>query len=201
MKYEELVQIFSAHEATLPQYHLDGHIIFSDFGSYEKPNYTMLDRTYIVSSNNKAYQPNRLGFSIFGSCLNGHDPCVRLENYMRNHLWTPGECCLLHYQLQSVNERELLEPQIYPTLRQAMEAMVYDLCKRGHLECEETLQSFDAHGDSLHEGWYSVERYSAWMNATPTGNWDWKIQPIRVFDLQNITTDASSTGKTERGDI
>lgn len=88
MEYKELERIFAAHEATQPKHHLDGYITFSNLGSHEDPNYTMYDRTYIVSSDNKAYKPNRLGFSIFGSCLNGHDPCVRLESYMRQPIGT-----------------------------------------------------------------------------------------------------------------
>ena len=62
MKYLDLAQIFSAHEANHPRYHLDGLITFSDFGPFENPSYTQLDRTYAVSSNNKAFLPNRLGF-------------------------------------------------------------------------------------------------------------------------------------------
>ena len=54
MKYLDLAQIFSAHEANHPRYHLDGLITFSDFGPFENPSYTQLDRTYAVSSNNKS---------------------------------------------------------------------------------------------------------------------------------------------------
>ena len=54
MEYKELERIFAAHEATQPKYHLDGYITFSNLGSHEDPNYTMYDRTYIVSSDNKA---------------------------------------------------------------------------------------------------------------------------------------------------
>lgn len=57
MKYLDLAQIFSAHEANHPRYHLDGLITFSDFGPFENPSYTQLDRTYAVSSNNKAFLP------------------------------------------------------------------------------------------------------------------------------------------------
>ena len=37
MKYLDLAQIFSAHEANHPRYHLDGLITFSDFGPFENP--------------------------------------------------------------------------------------------------------------------------------------------------------------------
>lgn len=39
-------------------------------------------RTHAVSSGNKAFQPNMGGYSVYGSCLDGTDPCVRLEQYM-----------------------------------------------------------------------------------------------------------------------
>lgn len=39
-------------------------------------------RTYGVSSNNKAFQEGMGGYSIYGSSLDGTDPCVRLERYM-----------------------------------------------------------------------------------------------------------------------
>ena len=38
MKYLDLAQIFSAHEANHPRYHLDGLITFSDFGPFENPS-------------------------------------------------------------------------------------------------------------------------------------------------------------------
>ena len=187
MEYKELEQIFAAHEATQPKYHLDGYITFSDLGSHEDPNYTMYDRTYIVSSDNKAYKPNRLGFSIFGSCLNGHDPCVRLESYMRQpNGWVPGECCLLQYQLQCVNEREILQPELYPTHRQAIEAMLQMLCKKGRLEYDEVLAAFDNHIGHIEDDGFEADKYSAWLNAGSTGNWDWKIQPIRIYSLTNL---------------
>lgn len=44
--------------------------------------YSERSRTYTVSSGNKAFQPNMGGYSVYGSCLDGTDPCVRLEQYM-----------------------------------------------------------------------------------------------------------------------
>ena len=44
--------------------------------------YSERSRTYAVSSGNKAFQPNMGGYSVYGSCLDGTDPCVRLEQYM-----------------------------------------------------------------------------------------------------------------------
>lgn len=78
--YCVLSQIFREHEKTNPNIHLTGQIIFTE-GSFNKP-YPLQSRTYIVSSNNKAYQPGMSGYSIYGSCLDGTDANIRLDRYM-----------------------------------------------------------------------------------------------------------------------
>lgn len=80
ISYGELCRIFRDHESTYPETHLAGHIVFTE-GSFDKP-YSKESRTYVVSSNNKAYQPNKGGYSIYGSSLDGTDTGVRLEAYM-----------------------------------------------------------------------------------------------------------------------
>ena len=44
--------------------------------------YSEEQRTYAVSSNNKAFIEGMGGYSIYASSLDGSDPCVRLEAYM-----------------------------------------------------------------------------------------------------------------------
>lgn len=201
MEYKDLVRIFTAHEAAEPKYHLDGHITFSNFGAYEDPGYTLLDRTYLVSSNNKAYKPNQLGYSIFGSCLNGQDSCVRLESYMRQpNGWIPGECCLLFYQLQSVNERMIYPPKLFSSHRQAVEAMLQDLCLRGgDWDYPDVLRTFNLHGQIENiEDNFGADRHSAWLENYETGNWDWQIQPIQVYDLQHISVGIGFPGEEDR---
>lgn len=79
MTYGEMAELFRQNErAGLPP--ITGYIVFTE-DSYEKP-YTEKERTYEVSSRNKAYMPNKLGYSIFGSALDGGDENVRLEKYM-----------------------------------------------------------------------------------------------------------------------
>ena len=80
MNYRELAQRFRAAERSEPRQHLTGYIVFTA-DSFEKP-YSEESRTYAVSSNNKAFQPNMGGYSIFASAIDGSDPMVRLENYM-----------------------------------------------------------------------------------------------------------------------
>lgn len=195
MKYQELERIFRAHEADRPKYHLDGLITFSDLGTYEDPSNTQRDRTYIVSSNNKAYKPNSLGYSIFGTCLNGTDTGVRLESYMRGPVgWIPGECCLIYYQLLGVNERDILPPELYSSHRQAVEAMLDSLCAHGKLEQAEVLAAYDAGRGHVEDSDFEADNDSAWLNADPSGNWDWKIQPIYVFDVVNIASGTLFSG-------
>lgn len=78
LSYGELVSQF--REAERDGKHISGYIVFTE-DSFDKP-YPIEARTYAVSSNNKAFQPNMGGYSIYGSSLDGADMCVRLENYM-----------------------------------------------------------------------------------------------------------------------
>ena len=80
MTYSELEKVFQDHEAEYPKNHLTAHITFTE-DSFSEP-YSLLSRTYAVNSDNKAFRPNMGGYSIFGTCLDGTDPCVRLERCM-----------------------------------------------------------------------------------------------------------------------
>ncbi len=78
--YDELSDLFCKHEASRPKDHLDAAIVFTA-DSFTQP-YSLESRTYLVSSDNKAFLPNMGGYSIYGSCKDGSDPCVRLEAYI-----------------------------------------------------------------------------------------------------------------------
>lgn len=78
MTYAELCNRF--RDAERSGQHLTGHITFTE-GSFTEP-YSEEARTYVVSSQNKAFQPNMGGYSIYGSALDGSDPLIRLEQYM-----------------------------------------------------------------------------------------------------------------------
>ena len=74
--------------------HLSGYIVFTQ-DSFDKP-YDERSRTYGVSSNNKAFQAGMGGNSIFGSCLDGTDPCVRLDGYMfGENAWKIEKCYMM----------------------------------------------------------------------------------------------------------
>ena len=78
LTYGELAARF--REAERSGKHLDGLITFTE-DSFTKW-YSLAARTYFVSSENKAFQPNMGGYSIFGSAVDGSDLNVRLERYM-----------------------------------------------------------------------------------------------------------------------
>jgi hypothetical protein len=79
MTYRQMKEIFREVEKEQGE-HLTGYIVFSQ-ASFEKP-YPLTSRTYVVSSNNKAFQPNMNGYSIYASALDGSDNGVRIEQYM-----------------------------------------------------------------------------------------------------------------------
>lgn len=80
MSYQEMSSKFHAVESRGKNEHLCGYIVFTA-DSFSKL-FTEYQRTYVVSSDNKAFQPNMGGYSIYGSSLDGEDRCVRLERYM-----------------------------------------------------------------------------------------------------------------------
>ena len=106
MEYSELRNIFYEHERTCPAEHLTVHIVFTEDSFPQR--YPLESRTYVVSSDNKAFQADMGGYSIFGSSLDGKDMYVRLEAYMRaehggKHGWVVENCHLL--KMASDNER------------------------------------------------------------------------------------------------
>lgn len=79
MTYQEMKKHFQEVEKEYGG-HVTGYIVFSQ-DSFTKP-YSLESRTYVVSSDNKAFQPNKGGYSIFAEALDGTDCGVRLEQYM-----------------------------------------------------------------------------------------------------------------------
>ena len=92
LTYSELADRFRNAESEGKK-HLTGYIVFSQ-ESFNKP-YDERSRTYVVSSDNKAFKAGLGGYSIYGSCLDGSDPCVRLDGYMRGeNAWKIEKCYL-----------------------------------------------------------------------------------------------------------
>lgn len=97
MKYLELKEVFREHEKNWPKEHLTAMLVFTE-DSFDK-QYSRLSRSYMVSSDNKAFLPNMAGYSIFADCLDGTDRGVRLEWYMAEEGnpggWKVEDCYIL----------------------------------------------------------------------------------------------------------
>ena len=96
--YSLLSQIFTVWESKNPAKHLSALIVFSE-NSFEEP-LSLVQRTYIVSSDNKAFRPGMSSDSIYGDCLDGLDRGVLLSQYMASYHggkngWLVETCYLL----------------------------------------------------------------------------------------------------------
>ena len=105
--YGELVSYFKAVENAKAGKHLRGYIVFTE-DSFTAP-YDERARTYAVSSDNKAFQQGMGGYSIYGSSLDGTDPCVRLEQYMAaerggKNGWKIERCYVKEEDLEQVKD-------------------------------------------------------------------------------------------------
>ena len=82
MTYKELKKVFINHEANRSSTDdpLIGYIVFTE-DSFNK-QFSEKSRTYKVYSDCKAFMPDKCGYSIFGSCIDGTDIDVRLDKYM-----------------------------------------------------------------------------------------------------------------------
>lgn len=98
MTYSEMKNTFQELKRSSPREDLTAHIIFTE-DSFAAP-YPLLSRTYLVSSDNKAFWPNIGGYSIFAYCLDKNsDQGVRLDWYMADegnaNGWKVQECYIL----------------------------------------------------------------------------------------------------------
>ena len=116
MSYPELSTLFSSvNDKGLSP--ITGYIVFKA-DSFDK-DYSETSRTYRVSSNNKAYQSGMGGYSIYGSCLDGTDSCIRLEGYMRGeNAWKIEKC----YMFKDDYDRLLTQLEPYTKPRQDRDA-------------------------------------------------------------------------------
>ena len=78
LTYQKLREYFRAAERS--GQHLTGYLVFSQASFAQE--YSLESRTYVVSSDNKAFWSKVGSRSIFASALDGSDPNVRLDQYM-----------------------------------------------------------------------------------------------------------------------
>jgi hypothetical protein len=103
LNYLELKQAFRELKCKFPKENLTAHITFTE-DSFDKP-YSLLNRTYRFSSDNKAFYSRMGGYSIFADCLDGGDQGIRLDWYMTEEGNTDGwkvEDCYILEQMRDV---------------------------------------------------------------------------------------------------
>ena len=95
MKYSQMTKIMRwVNDKNLGP--VNGYIVFTEDSCKEK--FCEKSRTYIVSSNNKAWIADMGGYSIFGTCLDGTDNGIRLDYLMKEEVgnqWRVEECYFL----------------------------------------------------------------------------------------------------------
>lgn len=186
MNYGQLKELFYQHEHEYPKTHLTAYITFASFGPQNKKAYSWEGRTYLVSSDNKAFQPNKDGCSIFGSCLDGSNQGVRLEQYMKEELggkdgWVVEDCCVVGYLLNRTSDGNIAEPELFYSHSAAHDRMVALLADAGELEYERLKAAFKQQESVFAEDCYRVEQYDAWLTDHSTCDWMWNIQIVRIY--------------------
>lgn len=106
ISYKEMVNIFMENEKKGGN-PITGYIVFSQENFSKK--YTEIERTYEVSSRNKAYNPSLCGYSIFGNCLDHKDVNVRLDGYMADEKGGPNGWKIERCYLKDSGKRQLID--------------------------------------------------------------------------------------------
>lgn len=68
-------------------------IVFTE-DSFTIP-FSLIERSYEVSRSNKYFQPDMIGNSLFGYCLDGIDMGVRLDEYIHAGGWKVDYCYIV----------------------------------------------------------------------------------------------------------
>lgn len=106
MTYQEMKNLFRDTEKS-GEKHLTGYIVFSQ-DSFNKP-YSEESRTYVISSDNKTFNCNMGGYSIFGTSLDGSDQGVRLDHYMSDERGGKDGWKIERCYMKEVDKHEMID--------------------------------------------------------------------------------------------
>lgn len=191
MDYKQLKKLLFQYECEYPKTHLTAYITFSSFGPDNKQEYSWNSRTYLISSDNKAFQPNKGGYSIFGSCLDGTDQCMRLEQYIQEEYggrddWAVEDCGIVAWLLIECSECSISAPKLFYTRHGALERMLSRLADLGELDADQLKKDYTAAKELFEDGYYGADQDSAWL-AERHEDWHWSIQPVYISSPLNIS--------------
>ena len=190
MEYKQLKDLLFQHECKYPNTHLSAYITFASFGPLNKEEYSWESRTYLISSDNKAFQPNKGGYSIFGNCLDGSDQGVRLEQYMCEEYggkdgWVVEDCGIAGYLLIECSDCSISAPKLFYTYNDALECMLSQLAEEGKLDVGQLKKDFAATKELFEEDCFGVRRNHAWL-IDSCMDLRWKIQPVCIYGPMKI---------------
>lgn len=91
LTFDQLVEKMYQHNETPNAKPIQAVIVFKS-SNWPDKDYSLEARSYAVSSENK-YFKDCIGNSLYGSALDGSDPCVRLDWYMNDSRpWAVDYC-------------------------------------------------------------------------------------------------------------
>lgn len=186
MEYKQLKEMLFQHESKNPNSHLTACVTFASFGPNVKTEYPWSSRTYIISSDNKAFRPGMGGYSIFGKCLDGTDPYLRLDRLMKDEHggkdgWVVEDCGIAGYVLLESYDYGISTPKLFYTYSDTLECMLSLLAKAGDLDAGQLKKDFASAKGLFEEGFYGAGQDSAWLSDSSL-DWHWKIQPVCIYE-------------------
>ena len=194
MVYKQLKEILLRHESNDPKSPLTACITFASFGPNVKEDYPWKSRTYVISSDNKAFQPGQGDYSIFGKCLDGTGPYLRLSQLMKdecggNDGWTIEDCAIAGYLLIGGCDYDIPMPKLFYGYNDALEYMLFRLAEIGKLDVDQIKKDLTTIQEVCRKredcGEYCVNQDSAHL-SDPITVWRWKIQPACIYGPMNI---------------
>ena len=199
MEYKQLKELLFQHECEHPDTHLTAYITFASFGPENQKEYPWKSRTYLVSSDNKAFQPNKGGYSIFGDCLDGSDQGARLEQYIKEEYggkdsWVVEDCGIAGYLLIECSDCNISAPKLFYTYHGALDYMLSRLAETGELDAGQLKARFTVTKEVYEEDHYRASQDSAWLTDS-SEDWHWKLQPVCIYGPMKIVF-IDSEGKT-----
>lgn len=190
MDYTQLKQMLSRHEREHPETHLTACITFASFGPNAKKDYPWRSRTYVISSDNKAFQPDKGGYSIYGRCLDGTDPFLRLDVLMKEEHggkdgWIVEDCGIAGYLLIECSDCNISAPKLFYTYHGALDYMLSRLAETGELDAGQLKARFTATKEVYEEEHYRASQDSAWLTDS-SEDWHWKLQSVCIYGPMKI---------------
>lgn len=92
LTFGQLVEKMYQHNETPNAKPIQAVIVFKS-SNWPGKDYSLEARSYAVSSENKYFNADMIGNSLYGSALDGSDPCVRLDWYMNDSKpWAVDYC-------------------------------------------------------------------------------------------------------------